>query len=472
MTLIDDCEHALDSTEGGVAPARTSGVTRRSILQRSVAGGLGLSMMALLDACSSSTSTTTATRTAGSTMSNSVIPSPDAFVPSAGTAIPQTTVGFAMWPYGDTTIGFIGIREGYFDDVGIQVSPKAGQTLTETQTANELLNGQIDIGSGYMPLAIEDYVHMKQLKLTMFTDTYIGNYVLASPKLGDKTLAQFQAQGQSFDAAIKSVVSQMRGKTVGLSNTGDNRTFFETVLSLGGLSPSAVKLQVLSDDAIVEAGKAGTLDYCFPTGAAQSVELLDAGFVRLAGATDFINGLPVGNATAVNSIGHAGLAASIDYVTKNLETVLRFNSVMYRIINEIQTSPAILKTSLDVLNSAAGVTLSLKDAETIFKEFYGIIGFNQQAEHLINPGSRYYYETVYKPQIAASVKGGVIPASAGVTPDDVTVAKPLYLLALDLKNKYEHLKSTQNPTGKLADQAAIQYERFNFLDAYRLLKAA
>jgi ABC-type nitrate/sulfonate/bicarbonate transport system substrate-binding protein len=452
--------------------AQSDGITRRTVLRGAAVGGLSLSVGSLLAACGSNNKSSTTTgggsSTSSSVASSSSIPSAADFEASSGTDIPTATVRFAQWPYGDTTIGFIGIKQGLFKDVGIDVSPANGETLTTTQTPQQLLNNQIDIASGFMPNVIQTYVKEPTLKMIQFTDTYIGNYILANPSLKAKTYADFTGEGMSFAKAFTAVVQQMKGKKVALSNTGSNRTFFQTILQLGGLSSSDISLQVIPDNTIVQLGKAGSIDFGFPSGAAQSAELIQAGFQILAGASTLIDGLPLGTQSVATSIGHAGLEASIGYVTKNLETVLRFQSVFYKIIDQIQNTPSILKLSLPILDSTAGVNLKLSAAELLFKEFYGLIGYAQSPTHLLDKTSPYYYESVYKTQIAAAVKGGVIPASANVTPDDLSVCLPLYEIQTALKGKYDSMLASGGGKNKAA--AAKQYAAFNYLDAYRMLR--
>src|SRR4029078_5091815 len=50
----------------------------------------------------------------------------DRFVPAAaeaGTSIPKATIKFGMRPYADNTFYFIGMKKGWFDEVGISLQP-------------------------------------------------------------------------------------------------------------------------------------------------------------------------------------------------------------------------------------------------------------------------------------------------------------------------------------------------------------
>jgi ABC-type nitrate/sulfonate/bicarbonate transport system substrate-binding protein len=394
------------------------------------------------------------------------------FKPSPGTAIPQVSVKFAMWPYGDTTLGVVGIRKGWFQDVGISL-PNNLETRLEPQVQTELLNNQLQIGSGYVPLTIQTYTKAPNLKMIHLTNSYIGNYALASPKTGAKTYADFAGQGQPFATAFKSTIQQMKGKRVALSDTGSNREFFNTILKLAGLTPADVTLQVVSDTKIVELGKAGSIDYAFPAGAAQNVELLHIGFYRTAGVSQIVSGLPSGSPDAVNGIGHAGLQAPADYVANNMETVLRFMSVFFRIIDAVQTNPyGTLGVSLPTLSTTAGVNISLADAVTLFKLFYGTVNFEQASKLMLDPSYNLYYQTVYNSQIKAAKAGGIMPQSVNVTPDDMIIFKPLYETLVKLKTQYDSLKATKKASGPLAAKAEVHYKNRNYLDAVRLLTAA
>jgi ABC-type nitrate/sulfonate/bicarbonate transport system substrate-binding protein len=462
-------EYTLRHRRSGSDPQNSEeeaqALTRRVLLQRGAAGGLALSMGGLLAACGSSSSSSSVAAAATTAIGAG-------FKPSPGTVIPKVSVKFAMWPYGDTTLGVVGIRKGWFDDVGISL-PNNLETRLEPQVQTELLNSQLQIGSGYVPLTIQTYTKAPQLKMIQLTNSYIGNYAMAGPKTGDKTYADFAKQGQPFAVAFKNTIDQMKGKRVALSDTGSNREFFNTILKLAGLAPTDLKLQVLSDVKIVELGKAGAIDYALPAGAAQSVELLNIGFRRTAGIEQMVAGLPPGTPAAVNGIGHAGLQAPVDYVNKNMETVLRFMSVFFRIIDAVQTNPfGTLGVSLPTLSSTAGVNIALPDAVKLFKLFYGTVSFEQAKTLMGDPSYNLYYQTVYNSQIKAAKAGGIMPASLNVTPDDLIIFKPLYETLVKLKTQYDTMTASKKASGPLAAKAATHYKNRNYLDAVRLLTAA
>jgi ABC-type nitrate/sulfonate/bicarbonate transport system substrate-binding protein len=440
-------------------------MNRRRFLQASGAAGLAVALNGLLGAC--------ATGKPGATASSPTTIDPAAFTPSPGSEIPKATVNFAMWPYPDGTIGYIGIDRGYFEEVGIQLNPSGGATKTSDQTAQQLLNGQLDMANGFVPLVLNSYPNNKSVKVIQFHDVNVGNYVLASPRAGAEPFQSFADKGQSFAEAMKSAIGQMKGKKVALSDSGSNRAFFDNMLNLGGLTADQFDLQVLPDSTIVQLAKAGRIDFAMPAGAAQNIEVVNAGYTRMAGIAQLLSGLPQGDPRSVGGIGHHGLAATADYIDRNTETVLRFLSVYYRIMDDIVKDPAsALAISLPALRTAAGVDISLEDAEWIFKNFYEMVDFERAADHVINSSSPINYKVVYKAQIELARKGGVLPAGLAVTPEDLFIGEPLYRIALDLKGKYEDIEANGGKSGPLADLAAKHYAHRNYLDAYRLISAA
>jgi ABC-type nitrate/sulfonate/bicarbonate transport system substrate-binding protein len=424
---------------------------------------MALTVGGLLAACGSSSS--------GSSSTTATTAATGVFKPSPGSDIPAVDVKFAMWPYGDTTIGVIGMEKGWFKDVGITL-PNKKETRIETQVQQQLLNKQLDIGSGYAPLTIQTYAKAPNLKMIHLQNSYIGNYAMANPKTGDKKIKDFLDQGQDFMTAFVNTISQMKGKRVALSDAGANKAFFNTILRMAKLSPKDFNLTVVADTKIVQLAKAGKIDYAFPAGAAQSVEILNIGFYRTAGIMDMINGLPNGTPDAVDGIGHAGLQADEKWVEQNMETTLRFMSVFYRIIDAVQTNPDVLQVSLPTLSSAAGVAINLADAKRIFKDFYGTVNFEETAKLLEDTKYNLYYKTVYDAQIDAAKKGGIVPKGTSLTPDDMIIHKKLYLTLVDLKKRYDDLLASKKPSGALATKAATQYKNRNYLDAYRMLSAA
>jgi hypothetical protein len=175
----------------------------------------------------------------------------------------------------------------------------------------------------------------------------------------------------------------------------------------------------------------------------------------------------------VTSIGHAGIVGTDSHIARNTETLLRFISVYYRIIDQLRSDPdTALAIVLPHLNAATGLPLTLRDCKVVFSRFYDFISFEKAADHLLNRRYSLQLDNVYVPQIEAAKKGGIYKPGDNVTPEDIFVGTRLYRILTDLKKRYEDLKGSRAPRGHLAIKAEKHYRNRNYLDAYRLLKAA
>ena len=108
----------------------------------------------------------------------------------------------------------------------------------------------------------------------------------------------------------------------------------------------------------------------------------------------------------------------------------------------------------------------------VFGRFYEFMSFEQTADHLLNRRYPLQLDNVYLPQIEAAKKGGIYKPTDDVTPEDIFVGTRFYHILTDLKRRYERLKASHASTTKLTAQAERHYRNRNYLDAYRLLRAA
>jgi hypothetical protein len=305
------------------------------------------------------------------------------------------------------------------------------------------------------------------------TNSYLGNYVMASPSSGAQTHKALAASGQDFTAVAKTTVGQLKGKRVAFSENGSTPAFFDTALKLVDVSREELDLVILDDPEIVGRAEAGVIDYAVSGTAPHSIELMNLGFYRIFGVTDLIDGLPAGDPNAIQGITHVGYRAQEGYIDANLETVLRFMAVQFRIVDAIEQDPYdTLSVLLPTMRTLTGEDMPLEDAVKLFELFYVPVSFEEAGPLMLDPSHKLYYETVYELQIAAAKAAGAMPDTLAVVPDDILVYKRLYQILVELKDTYDELQRSGARTGRLADDAASHYENRNYLDAYRLLSAA
>lgn len=401
---------------------------------------------------------------------------------SYGVGIPDVTVAFGMSAFADHNIYAIGLKNGWLSEVGLSVSPEPfGVRSLSPQVIPRFLSGESEIHTWYGPLQIEIMDRVPHVKLFTFSDTYVGTYMLAAPDGGAKTVAELVEGGMPFEKAMTTVMQQLKGKRVGIDNTGSSRVFLDAITEIGGLSFDDVDLKVLEDARLVNLARGGNLDFVSPAGAAQNVLLLKEGWYPAVSITDLIENLPLGDPRGIGSIGHTGLATTDDYYRENFDTILRMTSVMFRIIDVINTDLAngtddAIALEVPVIEAAAGVELGVDGLRAIFTTLDPLLSFEDQADYWVNQDSPNYYWNVYMPQIKAAQDGGLLPSDKEFIPDDAFTAPYVYKTLLRYRTWYDQVvdraAELDGERARLAEVAATHYAIRNYLDAYRILDAA
>ena len=403
----------------------------------------------------------------------------DRFVPAApeaGTDIPAATVKFGMRPYADNTFYIIGMKKGWFSDVGISFDPAPyGLKANDSNVTTLLLNGQLDIISEFCPLMLPTYKDSAKLKCIGFTDNFLANAILANPKLKLKTFKDYVADGLDFEAALKAALAPMKGKQlVGAPELSD-RAFEEYLNKTSG---AGFTLQVLDDAKSLVLAKAGREDFVNPEGAPIVYTLRQAGWTNLVDIDDLIKHGPGGVASPIEPlIGIVGIGANSDYVNAHQNTVLRFMSVVWRIIAETKTDPSLYDLQAPYLNSMAGTSLDGKGVEETVKILHPFTSFADDKQYYDDTSGTAYYANVWSAIIKDFEAHGIIPKGK-ITPDDVVWGGPIWHQMIDYKAKTDDLmdklkgKTLAADKQALADKAKTFYAAYDYLDSYRLALAA
>lgn len=399
-----------------------------------------------------------------------------------GVAMPEVTVPFGMSAFAGHNIYAIAIKNGWLADVGITVTPEPfGVRSLSPQVIPRFLSKEADIHTWYGPLQIEIMDRVPQVKLFTFSSTWVGTYILAAPGSGAKTVSELVKAGTLFADAMKQVMGQMKGKRVGIDNTGSFRVFHSTIQELGGVTFDEVQLSVLEDARLVNLARGGNLDFVSPAGAAQNVVLLQEGWYPAISISDLVAGLPSGDLRGIGSIGHTGLATTDDYYRENFDTILRMSGIMFRTIDAIQEdlkngTDNALKLEVPVIEAAAGVELGVEGLRTIFTTLDPPLSFEQQEVYWVDQDDPNYYWNVYMPQIEAAQAGGLLPADKTFIPDGAFTAPFVYKTLVTYRTWYNQMVGAagalEGENAELAKIAATHYANRNYLDAYRILKAA
>ena len=397
---------------------------------------------------------------------------------SPGAEIPEVELKFGMKPFPDSTFYAIGIERGYFEDVGLHVVPEPfGAELTPDTVVPLLLNGDVDIATINGPGTVKVMSQVPNLRMFGFADTYEATYLLASPDSGVKPVSERVAEGEDPAEAVAAAMKEVEGRKVAFNNAGSQRVFLNTVFEdYGGITFDDVDLTVTDDAAIVQLALGGQIEFATPDGAGQNVELLRQGWYPLVSVSD-LAAIPESEAVVAASLSHEGPAALAGWLDENPETALRFLSVMFRLIDEIEAGPDRAFTDqLPYLTSRSGTDIGVEGLKEVFGVIDPLAPFDEQAQFWDEEvGGARYFGVVYGEQVRAAQEGGILP-EGDLDPATNIVGGRYWEELLELKGLYEELlPEAEGLTGDAADlaqTAARHYEWRNYLDAYRLLKEA
>ncbi len=393
-----------------------------------------------------------------------------------GTDIPTAKVNFGMRPYADNTFYVISMKKGWFEDVGIEIGPgKLGLKVTDTNVIALLLNGQLDISSQDCPLLLPTYKSSDKLKCIAFTDNFLGTAILANPDLKLKTFKEYIAEGLSFDDAIRQALLPLQGKTLTGSPVLSKRPFEEAVKKFANVTWN---LDLMDDAKMLVLAKAGRIDFADPEGAPIMYTLMQAGWADLVDIGDLYNYGPGGLDSPVEKlVALVGLASNSDYVNENQNTVLRFLSVVWRTIDALEKDPTLFDLQAPYLNSVAGTDLDGKGVEETVKTLDPLSPFEYNSKYFDDETSILYYKNAWPAIIGDWEDKGLVPRGA-VTTESVIWAEPIWHQMKDYQAKSAALieglegKSLSAENRDLLAKAKQHFERFNFLDAFRLATAA
>lgn len=415
---------------------------------------------------------------AGRTVSAAEVPL-DKYIaapPEPDTAVAAATIKFGMRPYADNTFYIIGMKKGWFKDVGISFSPEPyGLQANDTNVTTLLLNGQLDIISEFCPLMLPTYKSAKTLKCIALTDNFLGNAILANPKLHLKSFKDYIKQGMNFEQAIHAALAPLDGKTlVGAPELSD-RPFEEAVAKF---AKAHWNLQVIDDAKSLVLAKSGREDFVNPEGAPIVYTLRQAGWTDLIDIGDLYKYGPGGVHSPIEPlVGIVGVGANGTYVNSHQNTTLRFLSVVWRIFAAVKNDASLYDLQAPYLNSFAGTSLDGKGVENTVNFLDPFSPFEYDKTYYDEPNNVLYYRNVYDAWIGNYEKHSIIPQGA-VTPDQFFWGAAIWHQMVGYRDKAAAMikaldqESLDGGKKALLAKAKQYYDWYDYLDAYRLALAA
>lgn len=400
--------------------------------------------------------------------------------PAPGTDVPTAKIRFGMRPYANDAIYVIGMKQGWYKDVGIEIDPAPfGRKVLPDQAIPLLVSHQLDAVALYPPDVIAAMDTVKSIRFIAYSDLFQGFAVLAAPGAKAKTVNDFMKDGLDFKQAMAKAMAQVNGQKFATAPVVDNRAFLNAAFGLGGMDMAKnTELIVTPDANALQLAHSGSVKFVSPTGAPFTAQLEAEGWTPVVTPIDILKNIPGGVDSPVESlVGTPGIAADADWAKNNPDTALRFVSVMFRIIDaEQKDAKGALALELDYINAFAGTNLDLDGLQKSIDLLSPLSNFDFQKYYCDDASNALDAKTVFDATVKAdqkngSLKGGSYNFTDLVWTCDVYHALVNYKGESDKLLKQlegESLGDSQKATLAKAKQF---YAWFDYLDAYRLLQS-
>jgi len=400
---------------------------------------------------------------------------------AAAPEIPAVTTRFSMVSYTNHTWPIIGIRNGFFDDVGIKLQPADGRIVFENQTVPVLENGEVDISTIFVGVLTPALDKIKNIHPFLIHSYWQGNTILTGPDSGFKTVDDFMGEGKTFLEAAKLTVEQMKGRKLTVPPTISTRPWLEFVYGFAGMKLEDSELVMLEDPNAVQLAVSGGSPFAAPAGAVQIYQLqFQANWRPLISTRQMVKYAGgEGGAPVQKILNYDGFAATSDYIAANKDTIHRFNSALYRTMAGVfgPNQMTELEKQVPFVNAANGSTLDAAAIKFIFSQLDPFFPWEAQPRLWADAGDPLYYKNVYTYQVQKFIDDKTI-APGKYDLDELFVAKSIWQEAMAMKDQAASLAAKAD-AAKLSDKSRALAEagktwsaRYNYLDAVRFLEAA
>lgn len=450
--------------------------------------------------------------------------------------IPQSSVRMGIFPCcADLSLWQIPIEKGWFEELNISMGSGSPHYFTASSNIYPWLrDGEGDVAGAWIPglFGILE-VYARELPPILFHSPFLGYMILVSPDSDARTTAEFMDQGMSYPQAAQAAIRQVVGRHLYIPPHSTTQTQYANSLfayldewwqdlkadvplldsngnpmvrldrqgnpitdANGNPMPIKVnsqdwryyaKPQYTDDPGIVElaALPGGPVEFAMPYGAPTIVQMIRHGWEPLNSYAMMyeLDGASRQADLANHTVGGTGLIARRQWIDNNRDTAYRLLSLGYRAMAYLE-DPG---TQLDgwaiqagVINRFRGLASDPEEMRVILDHVSPMFDWEtQEATWGVDPAG-YHPETAFALQIDGLKARGVL--SAGF---DTEAELARWLVAQDL---YHEMKEMQQESDALfaeaeqmnlspsqasvVEQARVFYDRYNFLDSLRYLKAA
>jgi hypothetical protein len=314
----------------------------------------------------------------------------------------------------------------------------------------------------------------------MLHDDFYAFAILANPKLHLKTVNDYMKQGLPFKTALRRALEPLAksGTKMAITAAAFPHPFLNLVFKTAGLERP--ELQQMDDQQSLLLVRNGSLDYVLPSAAPIILQIIKEGWTRLVTVKDMMAHLPAGPRQEIEQIvGNVGMAANTTWIKEHPNTVLRLESVIFRMMDHILRTRTFPADAANFINSYTASQLSPSDFYRIMTDLDPLSPWETQASrYWENPKDPRYYKNSLGALIATYQQQGVIPKDQKFTPDDVTWGKQIFQTLKWYRNQTDRI--LRGLTGRKLSPKQRSYvasaRKFygwhNYLDAFRNARAA
>lgn len=151
---------------------------------------------------------------------------------AAAPAMPKVKMRFGMAGYAGQTWPIVAVRNGWFDEVGIELDPADGRIYFENQLVPLFQNKEMDVSVAYMGSLTPIIDRVKDIKPFLIDLWWRGNAIFTAPDSKFKTIDDFVAEGKSFKDAADLTIAQLKGRKITVAPMQESATRSSTVSRL------------------------------------------------------------------------------------------------------------------------------------------------------------------------------------------------------------------------------------------------
>ena len=381
-------------------------------------------------------------------------------------------IKFGMLPYGDHTQAIIGIKKGWFEDVGIRIDY---EVIKIENVVPFLYKGELDMCSSPAGLLYPAYDTAPGLGIFVFADIFQGYAIMSQPGLQCRSFDEFLADGMDREDAFRATMQQLKGKVFAYPSETAIKPFIDIVTQKGGLKVGDFEPLVQDDSLTINSMRQKTAD--FQVGGAPSrITLTKEGYKPIITSLNVAStAKPSHLSRELGSVFPDGWAIRKQMLDEHRDLVLRMASVCFRINDYIinQTDEA-LAVHMPFLTTATGEQFTAKDGRIIYESLNPFYTFKQQYSWYHNSEDPFYYKHINGAGLQSFIDQGIYRNSVPKL-EDFIYADDIYFELESLKKeaegnfaKLEDGGSLRMKASKLLESARKHHSIYNYYDSARL----